>query len=219
MKALKIALLSTTFIVGVSSAASAADIYPGERVYERSYKDEPVAYVAPLTWGGFYAGIHGGAGFGEDTIVDVIDDGGNDDPDDDILAFVDDDDTFWLAGLHAGYNWQRNGPWVFGIEGDVSFGDDLEYLASIRGRIGYSFNNVLVYATGGGAFLGIEDDFFGDDDLTGWVAGGGMEYKLAQNTSFGVEGLYYSFDEDDDLIGNDDEDFWVVRARLSYHFN
>ena len=85
----------------------------------------------------------------------------------------------------------------------------------------------------GAAFLGLDDSFraegsfFSDDDTeTGWVAGVGFEYKIRQNVSFGLEGLYYNFDNGDDhLLENgftfhqDDADFWVVRARLNYHFN
>ncbi len=66
----------------------------------------------------------------------------------------DDKSTFWLGGVHAGYNWQKDGPLVLGIEGDVMFGDEVDYLASIRGRIGYAMGDVLLYGTGGVAFMG-----------------------------------------------------------------
>jgi outer membrane immunogenic protein len=76
----------------------------------------------------------------------------------------------------------------------------------------------LFYATGGVALLGFEDEDSGDDDdLTGWVAGLGVEHKLRQNVSVGLEGLYYSFDEDDNGGDDEDFDFWTVRARLTYH--
>ena len=58
-----------------------------------------------------------------------------------------------LAGVHLGYNWQ-NGARVFGIEGDANWADESfrDYLASIRLRLGHSFERVLVYGTAGVAF-------------------------------------------------------------------
>jgi outer membrane immunogenic protein len=107
---------------------------------------------------------------------------------------------------------------VLGIEGDVNFVDDIEYLASLRARIGLAAGPTLFYATGGGAILGFEDDLGGDDDeLTGYVVGLGVEHKLRDNVSVGLEGLYYSFDEDDNNVVDDELDFWTVRARLTYH--
>jgi outer membrane immunogenic protein len=80
----------------------------------------------------------------------------------------------------------------------------------------------LAYGTGGVAFLNTDNNPDPiDDTITGWVAGGGFEYKLRSNISFGVEGLYYAFSDE----GSDgriklelDRDFWTVAARLTYHF-
>ena len=55
----------------------------------------------------------------------------------------------------------------------------------------------------------------------------GIDYKVAPHLSLGVEGLFYDFGSDDThLVAGDepfvlkeDEDFAVVRARLTYHFN
>jgi outer membrane immunogenic protein len=210
MKKLRLALLGTVFAFGAATAANAADIYEGGG----SLKDD-VVYMPPMTWAGFYVGGHFGGGFEDDYCVveeqrDEKKDGGGDKEE----CF--DGDTFFLGGVHAGYNWQKDGPWIFGVEADISFGDDIDYLASIRGRLGVAYDALLIYATGGAAFIGVED-FSGDShNDTGWVAGLGADYKVAQNMSVGLEGLYYDFDEDD--YGNDNN-FWVVRARLSYHLN
>jgi outer membrane immunogenic protein len=216
MKNLKLALLGTVFAFGAATAANAADIYEGGG----SLKDD-IVYMPPMTWAGFYFGGHLGGGFEDDYCYpkELMDDPTKRskyvyDPRD--KKECDDGDTFFLGGVHAGYNWQKHGPWIFGVEADISFGDDIDYLASIRGRLGVAYDALLIYATGGAAFIGVED-FFGDSDNdTGWVAGLGADYKVAQNISVGLEGLYYDFDEDD--FGNDNN-FWVVRARLSYHLN
>jgi outer membrane immunogenic protein len=215
MKNLKLALLGTVFAFGAATAANAADIYEGGG----SLKDDPI-YMPPMTWAGFYVGGHLGGGFEDDfcyfekkqndVILRVAA------PRPDYKKECEDGDTIFLGGVHAGYNWQKHGPWIFGVEADVSFGDDIDYLASIRARLGVAYDALLIYATGGAAFIGFEDGFGDSDNDTGWVTGLGADYKVAPNMSVGLEGLYYMFDEDD--FGND-EDFWVVRARLSYHLN
>jgi outer membrane immunogenic protein len=207
---LKSALLGATILVGATAAASAAD------VYERggSYKDTP-AYVPVSTWAGFYAGIHAGTNFDDTVEIDG--------------APFDDVDSGFLGGLHVGYNWQR-GNVVFGIEASASYLDDetdgvevTDYLATVRGRLGYAFDRTLVYATGGVAFLGYGDDVtdgFGlDDNNVGYVVGAGFDHKITDKVSIGLEGLYYSVDSEIANSGVDlERDFWTVQARLNYHF-
>jgi outer membrane immunogenic protein len=205
MTAMRRALLSATFLATASalSAANAADVYSPPA----SIKDEPVAYLPAITWTGFYLGAHVGSTFeGTDTIGGVefeLDDTG-------------------LAGFQIGYNWQSSRNFVFGIEGDASFPFDdigVDYIASIRGRIGYAAGSALLYATGGAAFLGFSESE--DDALTGYAVGVGLDYKLRQNISFGVESLYYNFEDDVDIAGavfDEEIEFWTVRARLNYHF-
>lgn len=185
---IRAALLGATFLTAAAFGAHAADVYEPA---EGGYKDD-TAYYPSITWTGFYLGAHAGVAF---------DDAG-------------DADEVFAGGFHLGYNWQKHGPWVFGVEGDYSFVDaeNADYLASIRARVGYAFGNLLVYGTGGVGF--IDHDFFGD--LVGWTAGLGVDYKLTQNISLGTETLYYNFEEDS---GVDDAEVWQVRARLNYHFN
>ena len=59
----------------------------------------------------------------------------------------------FAGGVQAGYNWQ-NGPWVFGIEGDIQATGAEETFApwkfsnpwfgTLRGRVGYALGNVTV---------------------------------------------------------------------------
>lgn len=204
------------------SAASAADVYRRDG----GLKDEPYAY-APITWTGFYVGANVGATFGDTLDLDSESEG---------KASVDIDNAL-MAGIHIGYNWQTPSNWVYGIEADLGIvNDDIDeeievdvtdYLATIRGRLGYAYGNSLIYATAGVAFLGYSDelqDFGFDDTAVGFVVGGGVEHKLSNNFSLGLEGLYYNVSSDgrDDFeIGNFDvdRDFWAIRARATYHFN
>jgi outer membrane immunogenic protein len=193
LKTLKTALLGATFLIGAAGAASAADLGKGGG----SYKDGPSEYLPAITWTGLYFGINAGAAFtDEDT--------------------SDNDDTVFIGGLHLGFNWQKHGAWVFGVEGDVDFADDVDYVASLRGRIGYAMGSTLLYGTGGWAWLGVADDT-DEDNLDGYVVGGGLEHKFSPNVSAGVETLYYNYGEVDG--SNEDLDTWTVRARLTYHLD
>lgn len=237
---------AAAFVGGVA-VANAADL---------SYKDEPRYSPAPApVWGGLYVGGHiGGLWTGEhETSAEKeycekwVRQGctrlcaSKAWKDTDKVKFEEkDDDVSLIGGVHVGYNWQR-GAAVFGVEADVSFADEIDYLASLRGRLGYASGNFLIYATAGVAFAKFEEDSVnfkvgnqsfsgksGDDDAqVGFVVGGGVEYKLRPNWSVGLEGLYYIFDDETNeykspkgyykVTEEKDNDFWVVRARMSYH--
>jgi outer membrane immunogenic protein len=209
-------------VVAVSVSAQAADL--GEHSQVASYKDEPV-YETPVQWSGPYVGGHLGAVWNNGG-VDVMDPQGPAPVNHDIGG------SSVLGGVHVGYNWRRYGL-IAGLESDVSFADSLDYLASLRGRLGVATGAFLFYGTGGVAFA--EADVSGmipnapgpvEDDVSdmevGYVAGGGVEIKLSPNWSLGVEGLYYGFDSvsvhASPMDIEADADFGVVRGRVSYHF-
>jgi outer membrane immunogenic protein len=189
LKSLSFGLLGAAALMTAATAANAADVYDKGG----SLKDGPADYIAPVAWTGFYVGANVGAAF------DNSDDS-------------DDEDTFFAAGGHLGFNWQGPSNVVLGLEGDLGFlnADDVDYLATIRGRLGYAAGPALLYATGGVAFIGLDEENF-----TGYVVGGGLDYKIKENWTAGVEGLYYDFTEDGD---DDDATFFTARARLTYHF-
>ena len=107
-----------------------------------------------------------------------------------------DGDNDFVGGLQIGNNWQT-GNFVYGAEGDISFAD--ETFGTIRARAGIAAGRALVYGTVGLAI---------DDDDEGLVAGGGIDYKVAQNTSIGVEALNYDLEDN----------YTVIRGRLTWHF-
>jgi hypothetical protein len=121
---------------------------------------------------------------------------------------------------------------------------DGTWFGTLRARAGVAFDRALIYATGGLAFSGADDNNrFGigsDDDINwGWTVGGGVEYAFTNNLTFKIEGLYVNLDQDDndgyvgtavsaggvatDVFvpgaGNDnDNDFFIARAGLNFKF-
>jgi outer membrane immunogenic protein len=212
--------LSMLAAAGALSSMSAA----GDLGKRDSLKDSR-PYGSTLSWTGFYLGVHAGGSFGDKSTVTQTDTST-------VYATetktrTHDFDTSALGGVQLGANYQIGGI-VLGAEGDFSksAAEKTDFLASARGRLGYSLGNTLIYGTGGVAFLQWDDA--GRWDLsTGWVAGGGFEHKLSPNLSIGLEGLYYAFEDSDTTLGgtpgdktvyNLDRDLWTARARLNYHF-
>lgn len=117
---------------------------------------------------------------------------------------------------------------------------DMNYLGTVRGRVGYAFDNLLLYATGGFAYGGgADNNINGSNDVRyGYTVGGGLEYGFSQNWSMKVEGLYVSLDRrNGNAVGsgtfsnaantvtlntNGNEfrnlDFGLVRVGLNYKF-
>lgn len=164
----------------------------------------PLEVPVSSDWSGFYLGAHVGGGR---SIIDwTYDLGGT----------ADHEGEGVLGGAQAGYNFQSDN-WVFGLEADISAsgidGDtdcpnpaftcssDAKWLSTVRGRVGYSFDKLLVYGTGGlgiGRFEMSTDNGAGTSGSTtktdtGWVAGAGVEYAISPRWSVKAEYMYYDF--------------------------
>ncbi len=156
-----------------------------------------------------------------------------------------------VGGGHIGYNYQIN-QFVLGIEGDVEGSNfegsgnysgstytlhtEINIQESIRGRLGYAWDRLLIYGTGGVAFAQLENRYtntaLGLDDYkmnrTGWTAGGGFQYAFTPNWSFGLEYRYTDLGHTSDLLlassggtlgANRHETFNDVRFSASYKFD
>jgi outer membrane immunogenic protein len=136
------------------------------------------------------------------------------------------------GGVQAGYNWQ-NGPFVFGLEGDIQATGAEETFApwkfsnpwfgTVRGRAGYSFNNVLFYGTGGLAFGELRAETFGLSEThtnAGWTLGAGAEMGFAPNLSAKVEYLYVDLANSNFVVtgASNGYRFGLIRAGINYHF-
>lgn len=116
---------------------------------------------------GFYVGAQAGAlGFGDRTLEFSASNNAE-------LARATARSGSFIGGAHAGYDW-RVGPLVLGLVGDVSGARAVNYLndpfgtnirselgvqGSLRGRAGYAFNRLLVYATAGFNIADVRHDY------------------------------------------------------------
>jgi outer membrane immunogenic protein len=212
MKA-RLHLLSTVSALALAGSAFAADM-PVKA-------PPPVVVVAP-SWTGFYVGGHGGIGWlrhkqtitsgaGNVCSLAVL---GN--PPFETCSI---EDTGAVAGGQIGYLLQYQ-QFVIGIEADGSwtglnksasfasfpgfqgvFDAKVEWLTSVRGRLGVAVNDWLFYGTGGVAWASVNEGWqapFGpalnarlNKTISGWVAGGGIEKMFGRNWSVRAEYLYY----------------------------
>lgn len=140
-----------------------------------------------------------------------------------------------VGGVTAGYNWQ-SGPIVFGVEGDISAtgADDRfatykfsnPWFGTARGRLGYAFNNVLLYGTAGLAFGSLQAESGNlqqSQTSVGWTAGVGAEVGIYQNWTAKIEYLYVDLSKNTyTLTGTLPTDnalsFGTVRIGVNYHF-
>ncbi len=126
-------------------------------------------------------------------------------------ALLEDPEGFRVGG-EVGYDWQR-GTFVFGVVGNASYawidGDgrgagigqfesEMNYVGTLRGRLGLAFNRFMLYGTGGWAFgdLEVTDNLAAVSDenfLSGYAAGGGLEYVWNSSITLRAEYLHLDY--------------------------
>jgi outer membrane immunogenic protein len=89
-----------------------------------------------------------------------------------------------------------------------TFTREIEYLANVRARIGFTPEPVsLIYATAGVGYVSMDNSFATtntvnavtsdfDEDSIGFVVGGGVEHKLSSNISLGIEYLFQQYQDE-----------------------
>jgi outer membrane immunogenic protein len=210
------AIISSAFI----SQALAADM---------AVRPAPAPMMAApvYNWSGFYIGAHGGYAWGRNE-ADAFDGAGA------LISTTTRDTDGWFAGGQVGVNWQFHPNWLIGIEGDLS-GANIkgaltsctatgcaasastnDWFGTLRGRVGLVFGPLLVYGTGGGAWMDnsvsrtitctgggcpavstpsvlVGQVATASSTLTGWVVGGGIEWGFAPGWTAKLEYQHMEF--------------------------
>ncbi len=211
----------------------------------------PGPSAGPWNWDGLYIGFNSGGGAGQVSQSDSVYDRGRYDVGGNVI------------GGTLGYNWQRERI-VYGLEGDFDYasikggtsgnadalaacgifspvGDcsaKLRWLGTARGRIGFTWDRLLPYVTGGlavGSLKSSEGDLqspltgSGTATRIGWTVGAGIEAKIDNRWSAKLDYLYVDFGSRDDFT----EPFFggttvtesvkfsthILRGGLNYRFN
>jgi outer membrane immunogenic protein len=228
-----------TLVLGGIHLAVAADLPPAAQVYKA-----PPA-VAAYNWTGFYGGLNlGGAWQSSNSTTSTLNNplgyfntfaatAVN------ALGPQTVGTSGVTGGLQVGYNWQRDRI-LFGLEADIdalslrggasntgvypfttatftiNTNVKSDWLATVRGRLGFVAGDWLLFGTGGAAFSDLKASWAFSDTCgtnptcngppapnaaeaasattrVGWTVGGGLESKLSERWSWKLEYLYVNF--------------------------
>jgi outer membrane immunogenic protein len=191
-------IIGTLFIANSSFAADLAVKAP-----------PPIAPV--FSWTGCYIGAHLGGAWGDETVaVPSLLPG----------ISVTGHTSGFLGGAQGGCNYQFGGNWLVGFEAEGSGADikgdttqtifaitgtahaRTDWVASATGRLGWTWDRLLVYGKGGAAWAGNQYSVFipvfaeqetASETRPGWTVGGGVEWAFLNNWSVKAEYDYYDF--------------------------
>lgn len=209
-------LLSVAAIAAVSGSAMAADLMAPAAA-------PVVSAPASTNWDGPYIGASVGYSWG--SAEDTTNTNGT-------ANF-----SGVFAGIEAGYNFHLSDNIVLGIQGDINWSNEhadtftsstaetfrINWDGAVVGRLGYDAGDFLPYVEAGVAFANATLTYNGTDysaTQTGWTAGVGVQFKLADQLSanleyrysdYGTGGPYYSGTEQIHLTDNS------IRIGLDYH--
>jgi outer membrane immunogenic protein len=210
-------LLATVSAVALSTTAMAADI-PA-----RMPVKAPPPVVVAQSWAGFYIGVHAGAAWNHAAFSTAGDDGGFVERSPIGVEFWKPHRAGFAGGGQIGYNFQ-SGSVVYGLEADfsgvankysttivtpppfsnpVNVSTQLNWMATVRGRLGVTWSPTLLYITGGLAVAHFKDswghvaipapEYVSNKTRTGWTVGAGVEHMFARNWTAKIEALYADF--------------------------
>jgi len=198
------------------------------------------AVKAVYDWTGFYAGGHfgyGGGSFGPGTNPLPLHG-----------IFFPHSATGVIGGYQLGYNRQLSNHLVLGVEADSTFtsfvdgpalvpapfNTTVDYIGTVRGRIGYAWGNWMPYVTGGFAWghshINVNDAAGEVAESrghyqTGWTAGLGLEFAVSGNWTAKAEYEYvdlsrHNYDLSDFGLTpvNSDPRLHLFKLGLNYHF-
>ena len=246
----------TTMTKLLGAAAAIAMFAGAAQAADFSAPDSP-------SWTGGYIGLVGGYGWGDsDFSADVVDSADNTT----LLGTLEDsiDVEGFLVGGQLGYDFDLGNGFVLGAAADMSWSDmdgdlcvegggcdgspdgsyasaEVNWLATVRARAGFTTGSLLIYGTGGLAIADSETtvtfvDGAGDpsrsDSKThfGWVIGAGAEFKMTENMSLGAEYLHVDLGREDytlrgsglagdtDILSEADLTIDIIRASLNLRF-
>jgi len=207
----------------LASAAQAADLIID------SEPMMPGIVETSTSWDGPFIGVFGGYGWGSTDSEEFGDDVDQPEPEG------------WLLGVNAGANFTLTDGIVAGIVGDIAWSDmsdsiddidvgggssNIDWLGSVRGRIGLDAGAFMPYLTAGLAFAhntieaDVLDVTFSDDQThVGWTVGAGVEVAASENLSIDLLYRYNDYGDATYTLGGADGDVGLTSHTLTVGLN
>jgi outer membrane immunogenic protein len=241
MTPVKKLLLATVALSALAGTALAADL-PYRRGAPMPVGPAFVA-VPVFTWSGLYVGLNAGYGFSGDSNITTsgnqagtaanVSNGFR-------AATIKNEREGFVGGGQIGYNYQI-GALVLGLETDIqytdfdttsgyrsfrgdvsSYNNKMDYLGTVRGRVGYAMDRWMIYATGGLAYGDVNNSAVFNNFVTGlpqfaggrsgtetgYTVGGGVEYAMpafnfgGSAATIKLEYLYYDLGSRNITVAN-----------------
>jgi outer membrane immunogenic protein len=217
-------LIAGALALAAGGQAIAADLPPPAAPPPRA----PATYIPAgpaYNWTGIYVGLNGGYNFGTITPSAALIAGAP--------GITNFNTSGFLVGATLGGNYEFANGFVIGVEADGdynSLSDSIpggngtfksDWLATARARVGWAWDRVLFFGTGGGAAAPESVTGFSSTTMIGWTAGAGIEAAFAPGWSAKVEYLYVDFDNvtPTGSPGSFKDVDNVVRAGINYKFS
>lgn len=263
-------LIAATTVMALSAgSASAADIAA------RPYTKAPPIIAPAFSWTGWYVGLNAGGAFDDHHSATPSGLFPTNFPAAPAASL---NRSGFTGGGQIGYNWQFDRT-VLGLEADFNYIDfghkssttsglpatpfgfgaapnifsynvsKMNFLGTVRGRLGYTFDHALFYVTGGLAYTDKSShdsvtftnaggaqyaNFAGNSsNNVGYTVGGGLEYAWTNNWSVKAEYLFVDLGKKNTVLvdpvtpvgagytfaANSGNQFSLVRAGINYHFS
>ena len=245
-----------------ATATALAGIMTGPAVAADMPLKAETPFIERFSWTSCYLGGHLGGGFAHKDITDpvqLVQDSFLGAGSTVGVTTVSPSPSGVVIGGQIGCDYQFASSFVIGVEGAASgstmknsrmvglpLGNpdtalvraSTDFLPSLTARIGYAFDNVLLYAKGGaalagdrfnvtGSFVGAPFAFEGLDNRFGWTVGGGVDWAFSHHWSANIEYDYYQFGHGGILMSDGINGFagivdvkqtvQVVKVGLNFH--
>ncbi len=194
--------IATTLLAGVSALGFASATQAADLMVDYAPMSPGIVDVSG-DWDGAYVGVFGGYGSG---LADHVSGPGTNDVD--LEGF--------LLGVTAGVNFTLTEGIVAGVVGDLAWSNiggeivgggfdgtvhTINWMGSVRGRLGFDGGAFMPYLTAGLAFANASrhTELLGGDDTDathiGWTAGAGVEFAVTEDVSVDLQYRYTDLGE------------------------
>jgi outer membrane immunogenic protein len=209
LKNMKRIILGVAAALFLSAGQAAADGLPS-RSHVKASDD------APVTWRGFYAGLNAGLATGNtDSNLGGLT------FDYELNGAVFGGQVGWLGqsgnivygieGTYSGSNIQGSDAGCLVLVLGVNCSRNVEWMATVVGRVGIAYDRVLVYGLAGVAWADVESraniinpalgSISGSETHVGWTAGFGIEWALSSRVSARIEYAHIDLGEETHRLG------------------